>query len=110
MSISRRSLVGLIAALVLWSALAWLTDTVNAGAHVCSILGLPEQTTDANGQTRALTQAEMDKWVRERCDRPPSPVAILVFGTGYVVIIAVFVGRADRRSEGSSDDPLVPSR
>jgi hypothetical protein len=106
-NIRGRSLVGLIAALVLWTALAlfWFVATPGE-AHVCSILGA--QTTDANGQT--LTQAEMDELQRQRCERPPSPVAILVFGNGYVVIIGLFAVWADRRPEGSSDDPLVPSR
>ncbi len=106
MSISRRSLVGLVAALVLWSALAlfWLITTPGE-ARVCSILGA--QTTDANGQ--ALTQAEMDELTRQRCERGPSLGVILLFGNGYVVIIGLFAVWADRRSEGSSDDPLVPS-
>lgn len=100
MSISRRSVVGLVAALVLWTAMAWLlTVTVNSGGRVCSILN----TVDANGEQ--LTQDEM----RARCNRPPSPLAIFVVGMGNVVIIAAFVVRADRRSEGSSDDPPVPS-
>lgn len=107
MSISRRSLVGLVAVLVLWTALAlfWLIATPGEG-RVCSILGA--QTTDANGQTPALTQAEMERLVSERCERGPSLGVILLFGNGYVVIIGLFAVWADRRSDGSSDDPLVP--
>jgi len=97
-SISRRSIVGLVAALVLWSALAWLTVTVNAGGHVCTILG-PDP--DVNGQTPELTQAEWDELTHRQCDRPPSPVAILVFGTGYVVIVAGFLALADRPPDKS---------
>ena len=103
MSISRRWLVGLVAALVLWTALATLVTTVMEGGYVCSIL---TPTTDANGQQ--LTQAEMDKLTRERCDRGPSLGGILLFGTGYVVIVAGFLARADRPSDRSRDDPLVP--
>jgi hypothetical protein len=105
-SISRRSVVGLVAALVLWTALAlfWLIATPGE-AHVCGIVGV--QTTDANGQT--LTQAEMDRLVSERCDRGPSLGVILLFGNGYVVIVGLFAVWADRRSERSSDEPLGPS-
>lgn len=95
-----RSLLALIAALVLWTAMAWIVTTVMEGGHVCSILS----TVDGNGQTEQLTQAELDKLTHERCDRGPSMGGILLFGTGYVVIIAAFVVRADLQSQRSNDD------
>lgn len=90
---SRAALVGLATALVLWTALAWLTVTVTDGGHVCGIL-VPDPA-PGEPSLAPLTQAELDQLTHERCDRPPSPVAILVFGTGYVVIVAGFLARAD---------------
>ena len=101
-----RWFVGLVAALVLWSAMAFLWVQMTGNGHVCGILG--SQTTDANGQTPALTQAEMDKLVNERCGPRPSLADIVVFGTGYLVILGVFAVRAGRPSNESRDDPLVP--
>jgi hypothetical protein len=99
-----RWLVGLVAALVLWTAMAWVWVAVSGNAHVCSILaasvGEPE-----------LTSAEQLELTRERC-RPRASVAdIVVFGTGYVVILAVFgvfAARAGSPPDDSRNDPLVP--
>jgi hypothetical protein len=102
MSRNMRWLVGLAAALVLWTAMAWVWVTVSGNAHVCGILspaavGAPE-----------LTEAEQQELTRERCGPRPSVADFVVFGTGYVVILAVFAVRAERRSDESRDDPLVP--
>jgi hypothetical protein len=92
--VSRAALVGLATALVLWTALSlfWLIATPGE-AHVCTIIA-PEA---APGEPSLppLTQAEWDELTHQQCDRPPSPLAILVFGTGYVLIIAGFLARAD---------------
>jgi hypothetical protein len=103
-SISRRSLFGFVAALLLWSALAVVWVGLTGNAHVCSIL----QTPDADGQTPELTEAEQVALTNERCGPRASLVDILVFGTGYVVIITAFVVYATRPSDKSRDDPLVP--
>jgi hypothetical protein len=94
-SISRRALVGFVAALVLWTAMAlfWFVATPGEG-HVCSLLQTPAEA----GETEPppLTDAELAELTRQRCDRPPSLTSILVFGTGYVVIIGVFAARGTR--------------
>jgi hypothetical protein len=101
-----RGLVGLVAALVLWSAMAWVWVQISGNAHVCSIVGA--QTTDANGQTPALTQAEMDELVRERCGPRASVADLMVFAAGYIVILGVVAVRAERPSVGTRDD--LPGR
>jgi len=100
-----RWLVGLVAALVLWTAIAWVWITVSGNAHVCSIL----QPVAADGQTLApLTEAEQDDLIRERCGPRASVGDILVFASGYLVIVGVFAVLAERRSDKSRDDPLAP--
>jgi len=99
-----RWLVGLVAALVLWSAMAFLWVALTGNAHVCTIL----QTPDANGQTLQLTQAEMDEYVNANCGPRASLGDILVIATGYLVILGVFAIRATGPSDESRDDPLEP--
>ena len=99
MSISRRSLVGFAAALALWTAMAWFWVTVSGNAHVCSLLQAPT----AAGQTEApLTEAEQQEQTRQRCGPRASLGDILVFGTGYVVILGLFAVCATRPSEAAS--------
>lgn len=92
MRIGMRRALTLAAALVLWTAMAWAWVTVTGNMHVCSIL----QTISAAGEPTPppLTQAEMDAWTRERCGPRASFADILIFGTGYLVIIGVAAIRA----------------
>jgi hypothetical protein len=96
-STGRGSLVGFVAVLVLWTALAlfWFMATPGEG-HVCGLLQTP--TAVGEPSPPPLTDAELIELTNERCGRPPSLASILVFGTGYLVMIGAFAARSTRPS------------
>lgn len=95
--LSRRTLLALVATLVIWSAVSYAFVSMTAGSGVCKILQ-----PIVKGETpHPLTQAEMDAQTA-RCNRPN--LGILTFTVvGYVLIVGFFAARPARDATRGSE-------
>jgi len=91
--------LALLAALIVWSVLAWAFVFAFSGGHVCNILQ------PVGDYGASLTQAQLADVMAAKlaaCNRPDLG-AIAVFGIGYIVIAAVVIRRVWRdRSRANS--------
>lgn len=81
-----------IAAVLVWSVLAYLFIFVFAGSHPCSILA----PVGVDGTIVQLTQDEINQRVAD-CAGRPDIGAMTVFGIGYIVLAVLLVRQMGRR-------------
>jgi len=88
----RRSIVVVVAALVVWTFLSYGLVGLSSGQHPCHLLQTIPPGGFPNGVTPPLTQAEMDA-LTAACSAP-KPGDFLMPAVGYVVIVGFALASA----------------
>jgi hypothetical protein len=100
----RRSVILLVAALVVWTFVSYELVGMSSGSHGCHLLVQIPQGGFSNSVMPKLTQAEMD--AQTAACSEPKPGDFLMPAVGYVLILGTGVAAA--ATAGKRDEPSRP--
>jgi hypothetical protein len=98
-----RSIILVIAALVIWTFLSYELVGLSSGSHGCSLLVPIPEGSFPNGVMPTLTQAEMD--AQTAACSEPKPGDFLIPAVGYILIVGFAVASATADKRDISVDP-----